>query len=125
MNNLAPIQTAIYAALSGAPATYPVYDAVPQGVAKPYIVIGEFTGLPDEELATATTDSTLNLHTWSASAGKSQTHAMLEFIRARLDGQTIAGAWLCSEEFTEIMEDPASTASNRIYHGVARYQVRV
>jgi hypothetical protein len=34
-------------------------------------------------------------------------------------------AWFVSEDFNEVLEDPASTASNRIYHGVARYRVRV
>lgn len=125
MNNLWPIQQAIYAALIVAPATYPVYDAVTQGVVKPYIVIGEFLSDPDEELAAATTDASLNIHTWSAGIGKKESHAMLEFIRARLDGQVIGGAWSLSEEMNEVLEDPASTAASRLYHGVARFRVRV
>lgn len=125
MNNLWPVQQSIFAALDAVPKTYPVYDAVPQGVSRPYIVIGELTGDPDEELQAATTDASLNLHTWSATAGKMQTHAMLDFIRARLDGPTIGGVWVCTEDFAEIMEDPSSTAAARLYHGVARYRVRV
>lgn len=125
MNNLATVQTSVYGLLAAAPATYPVYDAVPQGVAKPYIVIGEFDAAPDDELATATTDGSLTLHTWSTTAGKSQTHAMLQFIRARLDNIAVSGTWAFSEDFTEIMEDAASTASARIYHGVSRYRIRV
>ena len=125
MNNLWAVQQAIYAALVAIPATYPVYDAVPQGVAKPYIVIGEFVGEPDEDLAAASTDLALNLHTWSATAGKSQSHAMLDFIRLRLDGQVLGGAWAIGEDFVELMEDEGSTATARIYHGVARYRVRV
>lgn len=124
MNNLAPTQTAIYMALTAPPATYPVYDAVPQGVAKPYIVIGEWTGDWDEELQVSNTDASLGIHTWSGQHGKSQTHAMLQFVRDRLDGQPITGAWLCIEDFNEIMEDVSSTASNRLYHGIARYRVR-
>lgn len=132
MNDLTTVQTSIYTALTGAPATYPVYDAVPQGVARPYIVIGEVTAEPDEELQVATTDASVNLHTWSGNpppapktTSKAQTHTMLQFVRARLDGQTISGAWFCSEDFNEIMEDPSSTAESRLYHGVARYRVRV
>lgn len=132
MNNLAGVQTSLYTALATAPATYPVYDAVPQStsgvpVPTPYIVIGEWTADPDEELATVTTDASVNIHTWSGKGitGKAQTHAMLDFIRVRLDGQPIAGSWLCEEEFNEIMEDPSSTASNRLYHGIARYRIRV
>jgi hypothetical protein len=106
-------------------ATYPVYDAVPQGVAKPYIVIGEMTEMPDEELQVATTDASINLHTWSAYVGKSQSHTLLQYIRQRLDNVAIAGTWFFAEDFVEIMEDAGSTATARLYHGVARYRVRV
>lgn len=132
MNDLTAVQTAIYGALAGAPATYPVYDAVPQGVARPYIVIGEVTAEPDEELAVATTDASLNLHTWSGNAdplpkvsSKGQSYTMLQFIRARLDGTALGGAWLITEDFNEVMEDVNSTANARLYHGVARYRVRI
>lgn len=125
MNDLWTVQQSVYAALTTAPATYPVFDNVPQGATKPYIVISSFDGQPDEELATVTTDANLNIDTWSATSGKMQSHAMLQFVRARLDGQTIAGSWLCTEDFVSILEDPASTAAARIYHGVARYRVRV
>ena len=125
MNDLTTVQTSIVAALRAAPATYPIKDSVPQGLAKPYIVFGEIVADPDEELAAATTDAAINLHTWSATDDKGQTYTMLQFIRARLDGQTISGAWFCSEDMNEVMEDPASTATSRLYHGVARYRVRV
>ena len=125
MNNLATVQTSIYAALNAAPQTYPVYDAVPQGVAKPYIVIGGWNADPDEELQAMTTDASVEIDTWSATNGKSQSHAMQEFVRARLDGQTISGSWLVTEDFASILEDVGSTAAARIYHGVARYRVRV
>lgn len=125
MNDLTPVQTSIIAALRGAPATYPVYDSVSQKATKPYIVIGEVTAGPDEELAAATTDAAINLHTWSKQPDKGQTYTMLQFIRARLDGQVLNGAWACTEDFNEVMEDPASTDTSRLYHGIARYRVRV
>jgi hypothetical protein len=50
---------------------------------------------------------------------------MLEFVRARLDNETVGGgAWACSEDFYEVIEDPSSTAASRLYHGIARYRVR-
>lgn len=119
-----PLQTAIYAALTAIPASYPVHDAVPQGTAKPYLVIGEITVAPDDDLDAASADASFVLHAWSATAGKKQVHQMLQFARARLDNQTIAGAWACSEEFVEVMEDQTSTAASRLYHGVARYRLR-
>jgi len=125
MINLSGIQQSVYSALISAPNTYPVYDAVPQGVVKPYIVIGEYTVQSDEDLQIITADATLTIHTWSATAGKAQTHTMLDFVRGRLDNQLLPGAWDCEEDFVEIMEDPSSTASSRLYHGIARYRIRI
>ena len=119
-----PIQVALYQALTEAPQTYPVYDAVPQGASLPHIVIGEFTGMPDDELTASSIDLTVNIHAWSKQNGKSEAHQMLAFVRDRLDHATIAGAWACFEEWVEVMEDRDSTADSRRFHGVARYRVR-
>jgi hypothetical protein len=125
MVDLWPVQRAVFDELDATPSTYPVYDAVPQGVAKPYIVIGEISATPDDELAAASADASCQIHAWSAKAGKSEVHAMLEFIRSRLDNVRIEGMWACSEDFAEIMEDRTSTAASRLYHAVARYRLRV
>lgn len=125
MNDLTAVRTAMYAALTQAPATYPVYAPVPQGAPKPYIAFGPRFADPDEELQAASTDASIQLDAWSALPSEAQVEAMGQFIRSRLDGQPIAGAWSCTEEAWEVMEDPASTASSRLYHGVARYRVRV
>lgn len=125
MIGLWPVQAAVYTALSASPATYPTYDAVPQGAAYPYFVIGEFTGSPDEEVSVESVDASLNLHTWSRGSGKKEILEMQEFARARLDNQDIGGgAWACSEDFVEVFEDRSSTASNRLYHGVQRFRIR-
>lgn len=125
MISLWPIQQSLYSALTSAPATYNVYDSVPQAAAKPYIVIGEATEEPDEDIQIITGDASINIHTWSQTAGKKQTHDMLEFVRGRLDNQLLPGAWYCAEEFNEIMEDIGSTAASRLYHGIARYRIRI
>lgn len=125
MNDLWLVQTAVYLALTTPPATYPVYDAVPQGAVYPYIVIGEWSGEPDEELAAASTDAELMMHGWSATAGKKQSHEILAFIRSRLDQKALGTAWILTEDFTEVMEDESSTAASRLYHAVARYRARI
>lgn len=125
MNDLTAVRTAMYALLAAAPATYPVYAPVPQGTPKPYIAFGPRTALPDEELMAPSTDATIQLDAWSGLSSEAQVEAMGQFIRSRLDGVAISGAWFCLEEMWEVMEDPASTASSRLYHGVARYRVRV
>lgn len=125
MNNLSPVQIAVYGLLTATPATYPVYDAVPQGAAYPYIVIGVWIAEPDEELGSASTDASIQMHTWSNYAGKSQTHTMLQFIRARLDNVAVSGTWAFTEDFVDVMEDAGSTAASRLFHGIARYRARV
>ena len=121
-----PIHVAIYAALTDPAGDYPVYDAVPQGAAFPYVVIGEFTGLPDFDLDRASIDLSVTLHGWSQQAGKKQSHDILAFIRDRLDMADIgAGAWACSEDFANIIEDQTSTADRRLFHSVARYRIRL
>lgn len=125
MIDLWPMQVAVFDALRGMPATYPVYDAVQQNAAFPYFVLGEFTSLQDDELGEASADASLNVHAWSRYAGKKELHEMLEFARARLDNQDIgAGVWACFEDFVEMMEDRTSTAASRLYHAVARYRLR-
>lgn len=124
MIDLWPAQTAVFDVLS-LPGTYPVHDAVPQGATFPYFVIGEFTGIADEDLDEASIDASLNVHAWSRTPGKKQVLEMLEFARQRLDNVEIgSGVWACSEDFVEVMEDRASTAASRLYHGVARYRIR-
>lgn len=123
MIDLWPVQVAVYGALNTTPKTYPAYDAVPQGAAYPYIVVGEITAIPDDELAAESADASFTVHAWSRYSGKKEAHAMLAFARARL--QDIgAGVWALTEDFAEVIEDRTSTAASRLYHGVARYRIR-
>lgn len=120
-----PIQVAIFEALNAAPRTYPVFDAVPEKQSLPYIVIGEFTGTPDDELAVKSADLSVMIHAWSGHAGKSEAHQMLDFVRGRLDHAALdGGVWAVTEDFAEVMEDRESTAARRIYHAAARYRIR-
>lgn len=126
MIDLWPVQQGIYSALAADPKTFPAYDAVPQNTPYPYLVIGEVSAVPDDELAAPSADASFQIHAWSRAAGKSQAYAMLAFARARLDGQSVgAGAWACTEDDLQVFEDRNSTAASRLYHGVARYRVRV
>lgn len=124
MIDLWAVQQAIYSALTTAPTTYAVYDAVPQGVNYPYIVIGEITATPDDEITDASADASFTIHGWSKGIGKKEAHALLQFIRDRLDNQPISGAWAISEESADVFEDRTSTAASRLYHAFARYRVR-
>lgn len=120
-----PIQLAIDEALTTPAGPYPIFDAVPQGEPFPYIVIGEFSGTPDEDLAVKGADLSVMMHAWSGHAGKREAHQMLDFIRNRLDHADLGGGvWACTEDWSEVMEDRESTAQRRIYHAAARYRIR-
>lgn len=125
MIDLAPIQEAIYVALTAPPAPYPVYDPVPEDLQAPYIAIGDPNVFNDELLSVPSADADFVLHTWSRSHGKRETWEILAFIRSRLDHQAIgAGCWACTEDFYQVIEDPASREDSRLYHGIARYRIR-
>lgn len=125
MITLWPVQVAIVSALTTAPATYPVHDAVPQGATFPHIRIGPWVGLPDLELAVPSIDAALLVHGFSRSAGMKQAHEIMEFVRQRLNNQPIgAGVWAITEDDHDVGEDPTSTAASRLYHGWSRYRVR-
>jgi len=125
MIDLWPLQQAIYAALTANPATYPVYDAVPQNSPAPYIVIGEVSNQDDLEISEESSDATVTIHGWSRTAGKAQSYAILSFIRARLDSEVIGGARSVTGDGEDVFEDRSSTAASRLYHAVAQYRFRL
>lgn len=124
MADLWAVQVAVVALLKAAPATYPVYDAVPPGAAKPYVVIGNPTAVPapDHELEGDAEDPSQMIHGWSAAAGKKECYAMRAWLQAKLHHQSLAGTWACYEEFFDILEE--STGEGRLYHLVTRYRIR-
>lgn len=125
MIDLWPVQQAIYTAMVASPATYPVHDAVPEGGDAPYFVIGDALVFPDELVGVESADADITLHAWSRQPGKREVWAMLAFARARLDGQPIgSGVWSITEDFAQVLEDPASREDSRLFHGVARYRIR-
>lgn len=125
MIDIWPIQQAVYTALAAVPATYPVYDAVPQGTAYPYLTLGDDDALPDEEISDLSADIAMRVNAWSRYTGKKQVRAMLEFVRSRLHGQDIgAGVWACTVEALRVFEDPSSTEASRLFRGVAELRIR-
>lgn len=125
MIDLWPVQQAIVAALEANPATYPVYDAVREKEPRPYLVIGDANVFSDETLESASLDADLAIHAWSRYAGKKQAWEMLAFVRARLNGASLgSGVWAITEDFVQVLEDPASREDSRLFHGIARYRIR-
>ncbi len=124
MIDLWPSQQAICDALTASPATYPIYDAIPLNAKEPFIALGAWTALQDDDLAVDSVDATQTIHAWSRGGGKAECFAMLQFIRERLANQQIGTAWACTEDSADVFEDRASTAASRLFHAFAIYRIR-
>lgn len=118
---VSPLKVAFYQALSAAP--HPVYTDVPAGARMPYYRIGASTATSDIEIDEDTVDATITLHAWSDSGGDQEAEEMLEAAADLLAGG-LEGAWSCTEELREVMEDVASVPTSRVHHGVSRWRVR-
>lgn len=121
MADLWDVQQAIDAVLV-ADGEYPVFDAVPPGEPLPYLVYGEPTMQPDDELDGDGELATLAIHGWSAKDGKQECYEMRRWLKDLLDHQVIAGAWTVHEEFVEVIEE--SEGDERLFHLITRYRVR-
>ena len=123
MSALWPIQASIVGLLRADP-DYPVYDGrAPQDAPMPYVVIGEPTEVPGEEIDEEGTNATLTFHGWSAYAGKKECFQMQAWLRSHLHHAEVAGTWACYEELATILAD--DTGGGRLYHLVTRYRIRL
>lgn len=84
-----PIQTAVYARLTGDPVLMAmitgVFDHIPGTAAQPYVVIGESTEEPSHAHDRKGTDASLTLHVWSRYAGYKQAAAIVKELDRLLD----------------------------------------
>jgi len=98
-----------------------IYDDAPQGVAYPFVTLGQSV---IQDWSTGTEDGTehsLTLHVWSRSGGKKQTHEIIEAIKAVLHDQPLMltdhDLVNLRHEFSEARLDPDGDT----FHGVVRY----
>jgi hypothetical protein len=105
--------------LLGAPR---IYDDVPQGVAFPYLTLGQSLA---RDWGTGTEDGSehiLTLHVWSHANGKREAQEIMGAVRSALHDQPLAlsGHRLVNlrHEFSEARRDP----DGETYHGIVRYR---
>lgn len=124
----AELQKAIYAALAGDAALVAqlgglhIHDHAPAGVPFPYLTFGR-TSVYDWSTGTESgTEQLLTLHVWSKAKGKSEAHALMETVGARLndaalslDGHQLVNLRL---EFSEIVFDEELA----VHHGLLRFR---
>ena len=114
------LQKAVYDALSGALAA-PVYDDVPQGVAMPYVAIGDSTVAPAGTKTDDGEDHSLTLHVWSQYAGRREVKELLGQIKAVLHDRPLV---LSGHALVRLRFDFASDfadADEQTRHGVIRF----
>lgn len=95
------LQEAIYSILSAGLSPVPVYDRVPQGAAKPYVVIGDETAALWDYVSGERENRSITLTVWSTYGGQKQVKEILAAIRTLLHGQRpalstgrVVGSWL-------------------------------
>jgi len=127
--SLWPLQQAVYAALtsgSPAPVSAPVYDAVPQDSAYPYVQIGDDLTVADfSPVAGEGDDVDFHIHGWSRYAGKKEVLEMMAEIKAALQGARLAvPGWQIAglrETFSTVILEP----DGKTRHSVQRFRVRL
>lgn len=124
-DTLGPLQTAVYAKLSG-DATLTalitgVFDHVPEGTGYPYVVVGEAFATPRNSQDRKGRRTAENIHVWSDHLGYSELNAIADRIIELLDHQalTVSGhdIVLSNFEFQQTLDDPDPD----VRHGVIRF----
>lgn len=124
-----PVQTAVYARLTG-DATLTgmisgVYDFVPEDVAYPFVVIGEALETPDNWHGGFGRETVITLHVWSQYQGYTQGLRIAARVTELLDHQPLAIAGLAHiatrYEFSQTLTDPEPPGDIR--HVVLRYRI--
>lgn len=115
------LQKSVYAKLNGN--GYNVYDAVPEGQAYPYIVIGNDTLINDDTDTTNGIEATITIHTWGAIGGyqvvkemQSAVYDLLHRQELSITGYTFTG---CAFEFSDSFADQDGV----LWHGVQRFRI--
>lgn len=129
MTSLHNLQTAIYAELTGDEALMSmisgVFDAVPDGQALPYIVIGDATETPWSTFGRSGSDDVLTIHIWSQANGFKGALQVLDQLNALLDGGELEMSGHVHVgtlyEGAETLRDPDGVTR----HAVARYRAYV
>jgi len=104
-----PLQVAIYGALNGV-ISCPVYDAVPEGAAWPYMVIGETTGVDWSTKLENGQVVTITLHGWSRAKGTKEVNDLMDEALQALTGPALSVTdftlVLLRFDFASVIRDP-------------------
>lgn len=104
-----PLQGAIYAAVKAAIDPTPIYDAVPEETAYPYVTLGDDTAQEWDTKTDAGEEVTLVLHQWSRAQGRKEIKDLQKKIYAALHnvdlnmttGKIVLLQWQMSDNFLD------------------------
>ncbi len=102
-----------------------VVDFVDERLAKPYVRVGEFLSIPDNDLGSFGRNITMTIHIWTEARGNATGQDIADRITAILDHQpgalVLAGHRIVSirQEFDQSLTDP----DPEIRHHVLRFRI--
>jgi len=116
------VQTVIYTALSGN-VTAPVFDAVPQQQAYPYVTIGDDNHVEWDTDTDSGATVSVTIHVWSQGRGRAETKRIQGLIYDILHDAalTIAGFVIVSSYFESSVSFMDSDGKTR--HGVQTFRI--
>lgn len=124
------VQVGLYELLSGdvtLAALADVYDDIPEGAAKPYVVIGEITAVEDSAHGSPGRATDTTLHTWTEALSFRPGNQIAARVVALLAKQHVAldalvdghAVWRVDHEFSQTLRDP----DPNIRHRVDRFRI--
>lgn len=113
------LQGAIVAALKTAPAVAGgrIYDRVPDLPTFPYVTIGQWDAVGDDNDCWDATDVTASVHVWSRAVGKPEARAIAALVRARMKSEfALTGFKITSAQFFAIRDvgDPDALTTHLV-----------
>lgn len=102
-----------------------VYDNVPEGTARPYIIIGEAIETPDNAHDRYGKNIVVTNHVWSEQKGYKESLEIMNLMVATLEQQPLVVEGfhhvMTQFEFSQTLRDPDPT----IRHAIARFRILV
>jgi Protein of unknown function (DUF3168) len=99
-----------------------IHDQVPQPALFPYVTFGQSSVRDRDSSFEPSDEHIITLHVWSRAQGRSETHTVIDAIRAALHDQplALAGHRLINlrHEFSEARRDP----DGETLHGIVRFR---
>lgn len=124
-----PLQSAVYAALTGSTPLMAlitgVFDEVPDGQTYPYVTLGSMVETADDAHDHQGLDSLVTIHVWSKKPGVKEAATIFAALDAVIDRQTLAVAGFSNVQIWQDTHMTVRDPDPLIRHINAQYRVRM